>query len=71
MAFPLELCPFSLRDVITNRQHIDVFSVFMGILNGVSHMHSLGVFHMDLKPENVLIGENNVPKLCDFGFVTN
>eukprot|EP00388_Colpodella_angusta_P044552 GDKK01063258.1.p1 GENE.GDKK01063258.1~~GDKK01063258.1.p1 ORF type:complete len:818 (+),score=197.94 GDKK01063258.1:32-2485(+) len=34
---------------------------------GVAHMHSLGLSHWDLKPENVLFDSRGNPKLCDFG----
>lgn len=38
-----------------------------GILLGLEHIHSLGITHCDLKPENVLITINGDPLLCDFG----
>jgi serine/threonine protein kinase len=37
-----------------------------GILSGLKHLHSKGIIHGDLKLENVLINDNDVPKLCDF-----
>lgn len=30
-------------------------------------MHSKGIMHRDLKPSNVLINENCMIKICDFG----
>jgi len=33
-------------------------------------MHSLDVVHRDIKLENVLINNNGVVKLIDFGFAT-
>jgi serine/threonine protein kinase len=37
------------------------------ILEGVSYMHSKGVFHRDLKPQNILINSSGLVKIADFG----
>src|SRR5256885_1856980 len=37
------------------------------IANGLSFAHSRGIIHADLKPSNILLDENDVPKICDFG----
>ena len=37
------------------------------ILLGLSHMHKYGFFHRDMKPENILIKNNNLAKIADFG----
>jgi len=34
----------------------------------MAHAHEAGVMHRDMKPENVLIASNWMPKICDFGF---
>ncbi|MGE0708184.1 MAG: protein kinase [Planctomycetota bacterium] len=34
---------------------------------GLGVAHGLGVVHRDIKPENILVSENGVPKLADFG----
>ena len=33
----------------------------------IDHMHSCGVLHRDLKPQNLLISERGEVKLADFG----
>lgn len=47
------------------RQH--VFGVFRQIYQGVAYMHSRGLAHLDLKPENVLLNSEGAPKIIDFG----
>ena len=43
--------------------------LFIQICSAVSTLHiDLGMGHFDLKLENVLIGNDLRPKLCDFGF---
>ncbi|XP_031099186.1 CBL-interacting serine/threonine-protein kinase 1 [Ipomoea triloba] len=41
--------------------------LFQQLIDGVSYCHSKGVFHRDLKLENVLVDENGIIKVTDFG----
>jgi tetratricopeptide (TPR) repeat protein len=41
--------------------------VFRGICAGVRHAHQAGVIHRDLKPGNVFMTADGVPKVGDFG----
>jgi fused-like protein len=38
------------------------------LVRALFYLHSNRVIHRDMKPQNILIGSNNVVKLCDFGF---
>lgn len=46
-------------------------NVILYVLYGVMFLHSKKVFHMDIKPQNILIDKNLVPKIADFGSAYN
>lgn len=37
------------------------------IASALTHMHSMGIIHCDLKPANVLLYPEGIVKVCDFG----
>lgn len=44
------------------------YQIIQGICEGLHHLHKeKGIIHMDLKPANILLDENMVPKITDFG----
>lgn len=76
--FVMEYCPQGdLFSLITSKtwplcKLEDKLCLFKQICSGVRHLHSLGIAHRDLKPENVLISENGIAKVIDFGIsITN
>ena len=68
-----EFCDQSLLDLqgksAQNRLEVEKIGRFAReILAALAHMHGLGLVHRDVKPENILITQAGVAKLCDFGF---
>ncbi|MBU1341556.1 MAG: protein kinase [Proteobacteria bacterium] len=45
----------------------EVLPVCYGIIDGLAHMHERSIFHLDMKPANVLFFKGDVPKIIDFG----
>ncbi|KAM3393612.1 hypothetical protein ACQJBY_014380 [Aegilops geniculata] len=46
------------------------YSIIKGICEGIQYLHEeldTPMYHLDLKPANVLLDENMVPKIADFG----
>ncbi len=41
--------------------------LFAHVADAVATAHAAGVLHRDLKPQNILIGANDVPAITDFG----
>ncbi|XP_044970930.1 CBL-interacting protein kinase 22-like [Hordeum vulgare subsp. vulgare] len=44
--------------------------LFVQLVSALAHVHSRGVFHRDVKPENLLLDEHGDLKLTDFGLCT-
>ena len=42
--------------------------IFIQIVNTVKYLHENNIAHCDIKPENILLDKNFIPKLNDFGF---
>ncbi|KAF2718340.1 Serine/threonine-protein kinase [Polychaeton citri CBS 116435] len=68
----MELCERrTLRDLV--RQGLsddDTWRFARQITEGLAHIHSHGVIHRDMKPDNVFIDVANHPKIGDFGLAT-
>ncbi|XP_022237417.1 eukaryotic translation initiation factor 2-alpha kinase 1-like isoform X2 [Limulus polyphemus] len=83
----MELCGMRLKDYLNERNNTEpqtgpevfskvdleeVLNIFQQLLKGVDHIHSKGLIHRDLKPQNILfdIGNNHKVKIGDLGLST-
>ena len=63
----------SLQDLSRNRGKIEwaeAIGYVIPVARALAHSHSLGVLHHDVKPANILIGAQDMPKLADFGIAS-
>ncbi|MFQ5701126.1 MAG: protein kinase [Acidobacteriota bacterium] len=45
----------------------EAIRLIIGIAQGLSSAHALGIIHRDIKPQNILLKSGTVPKVLDFG----
>jgi serine/threonine protein kinase len=48
-------------------QHRNIRKLIKGICEGLNYLHQKNIAHLDLKPANILLDCNIVPKIADFG----
>jgi translation initiation factor 2-alpha kinase 4 len=66
----MQLCPYQdLRLWIRSRESVNIdasMNIFYQITLGLAHIHSQGVIHRDVKPENIFVDQDHI-FLGDFG----
>jgi tetratricopeptide (TPR) repeat protein len=45
----------------------DLLPMMQGICDGVAYAHGRSVIHRDLKPANIMLTQDRIPKIADFG----
>ncbi|VAH55078.1 unnamed protein product [Triticum turgidum subsp. durum] len=50
-----------------NREWTTCYKIIKGICEGLQYLHEKHIIHLDLKPANILLDDNMVPKITDFG----
>ncbi|XP_048546577.1 disease resistance protein RGA5-like [Triticum urartu] len=56
-----------LPDAACRFQWITRYQIIKGVCEGVHYLHKQRIIHMDLKPQNVLLDDNMLPRITDFG----
>ncbi len=60
----------TLRDLLRERDHLspaEAVSVMEPVLAALAAAHRAGLVHRDIKPENILLADDGVVKVADFG----
>lgn len=68
----MEYAPYGLFECVTISQMTtgEITCSFLQILAGVNYLHGIGLAHRDLKLENVVVSEQGIMKIIDFGSAT-
>ena len=62
----------SLGEILEQQQRIDpveAANILLKVSDALCYAHQEGIIHRDIKPDNIIITDENVPKLCDLGLV--
>ena len=53
------------RDI--RRETKDYSHILQGVESGIRHLHSLGLIHNDINPSNIMLDDNGIAIIIDFG----
>lgn len=61
---------FTFPDEWSGLNWLTCYKIIMGTCRGLKYLHNElkePMYHLDLKPDNILLDKNMVPKISDFG----
>jgi eukaryotic-like serine/threonine-protein kinase len=64
----------TLRSLISRREPLPLrrrLEMIEGACAGLAHAHRVGVVHLDIKPDNLILDDTGVVKVLDFGIARN
>ncbi|KAM0673489.1 hypothetical protein GVAV_003182, partial [Gurleya vavrai] len=61
-----DFVPYTLKNY-NYRSYIEKINILAQIANGLTKIHSDKIVHMDLKPQNILVTDDGIVKIADFG----
>ncbi|CAL4990444.1 unnamed protein product [Urochloa decumbens] len=57
-----------ITDISLGREWRVCYQIIKGICEGLNYLHGKHIVHLNLKPDNILLDCDMVPKICDFGY---
>ena len=67
VALLMELVDAMTLDQRLPQSHAEAVRIFHQVAQGLAHMHARGFAHADIKPNNILVSEDEVVKIIDLG----
>ncbi len=56
-----------ITDFFDGKNWDALYDVILQIASGLHHIHQCGIVHLDLKPSNILVSDDGIAKIMDFG----
>ena len=63
----MEYVRSGLADLKTPLRPRKAAEIIMGVAKGLAYAHEQGIIHRDIKPHNILITREGIPKITDWG----